>query len=255
MNEFIESYQEAKQQENESACETAQEKCEYNCENGYYQFNGDDDDACSYQCLSDEGMSYCSDEQDEMEDIGECRAINEQDGGNNNNNYQYSSDYQVYYVGAYCTSKGVFAGTFTDSACTKQAPSGTYEKVNYGYSLPTEALVPSGCLSSCNAVYDDDANNNGDAISEVCTNLYEMSAKCERKVKNISYQDNSGCDLVDDILPKMNYAFRQMTGRTAASTVWAWIFGIACVCMGAYITLLHKRVIRGKVDMAKLGLV
>jgi hypothetical protein len=255
MNEFIESYQQAKQQENESACESAQETCEYNCQNGYYQYNGDDDEGCQYQCLSDEGMSYCSQDQDgdDMEDIGECRAINEQDGGNNNNNNQYSSDYQIYYVGAYCTSKGVFAGTFTDSACTNKAPKGTYEKVNYGYSLPTEALVPSGCLSSCMTVNDDD--NNGNAISEVCEDLYENAAKCERNVKNISYQDNSGCELINDLLPKMNRAFRQVTGGTAPSTVWAWIFGIACVCMGGYIFFLHKRVIRGKIDMSKLGLV
>lgn len=254
MKEFIESYQEAKEQENQSACETAQGTCEYNCQNGYYEYNGDDDEACQYQCLSDEGMSYCSQDQEgqDMEDIGECRAINEQEGGNDGS---YSSNYQMYYVGAYCTSKGVFAGTFTDAACTKHAPSGTYEKLNYGYSLPTEALVPSGCLSSCNAVYDDDGNNDGNGISEACEDLYEQAAKCERKVKNISYQDNSGCDLIDDILPRMNHAFRQITGKPSYSAVWAWIFGIACVCMGAYTFLLHKRVIREKVDMSKLGLV
>eukprot|EP00980_Cylindrotheca_fusiformis_P007383 scaffold1525_cov142-Cylindrotheca_fusiformis.AAC.183 len=261
MKEFIETYQEAKQQENENACENAQEACENNCQNGYYDFNGDDDEACQYQCLTDKGMSYCAQDQegDDMRDIGECRALNEQEGGNNNN-YQYGNAYQVYYVGAYCTSKGVFAGTFTDSACTKHAPSGTYEKINYGYSLPTDPLVPSGCLASCNAASYNNGNNNGgdndgNGISEVCEDLYEMAAKCERKVKNISYQDNSGCDLIDDILPRMNHAFHQIAGRPSASVVWAWIFGIACVCMGAYIYLLHKRVIREKVDMSKLGLV
>jgi hypothetical protein len=50
----------------------------------------------------------------------------------------------MYYVGAYCTSSGVYAATFTDSTCTKKAPSGTYEKYNYGYSLPTEPLVSAG---------------------------------------------------------------------------------------------------------------
>jgi len=275
MKELIEAYQESKQAENEQACENAQEKCEYQCENGYYSYQGDDDEGCQYSCLSAENMAYCAQDQEEdqeMDDIGECRALNEdqQNNNNNNNNGNYNSNYEVFYVGAYCTSKGVFAGTFKDSACTKHAPSGTYEKFTYGVSLPTEALVPSGCIASCDASaynnenYNDDQNgnnNNNDdqnqnAISDFCEGLYEESAKCEKKVSGISYQDNSGCELINDILPRMNTAFSQMTSRRPSTgAVWAWIFGIACVLMGSYIFLLHKRVIREKVDMHKLGLV
>ena len=76
-----------------------------------------------------------------MNELAECRALNE--NKNNNNNNGESS--QVYYVGAYCTSRGVFAGVFTDSACTKKAPSGTYETYsNNGVSLPKEAMVSYG---------------------------------------------------------------------------------------------------------------
>jgi hypothetical protein len=253
MRELIEAYQEAKQQANEQVCESAQESCEYQCQNNN---NGNDDQSCEYQCLSDQGLSYCADDEAEegmdMNEIGECRALNEDD--QNNNNGYYNSDYQIYYVGAYCTSKGVFAGTFTDSACTNKAPRGTYEKLNYGYSLPTEALVPKGCIGDCQATTDDDAN--AAYISEFCEDLYDQAAKCEKKVKNIQYQDNSGCELIHEILPKMNNAFNQIAGKSShAAAIWAWIFGISCVFLGGYIYLLHKRVIREKVDMSTLGLV
>ncbi|KAL3944020.1 MAG: hypothetical protein SGBAC_001888 [Bacillariaceae sp.] len=275
MKELIESYQEAKQMENEQACENAVQSCEYQCQNGYYEYNGDDDEACQYSCLSAQSMSYCmqdDNQEQQMDDIGECRAINEQGGQNGNNgNNNYNSNYEMYYVGAYCTSKGVFAGTFKDSACTKHAPSGTYEKYNYGASLPTEALVPSGCIANCDAsVYENDDNqnnnnngnnngnnndNNQNAVSDVCENLYEQSAKCEKNIDGNMYPDTSGCELINEMLPRANNAFAQMQGKKSAAAIWAWIFGIACVCMGAYIFLLHKRVIRERVDMNKLGLV
>ena len=92
------------------------------------------------------GLGYCAQDRDQkdevnMNELAECRALNE--NKNNNNNNGESS--QVYYVGAYCTSRGVFAGVFTDSACTKKAPSGTYETYsNNGASLPTEAMVSYG---------------------------------------------------------------------------------------------------------------
>jgi hypothetical protein len=166
MREFVEAFQDAQKEANEYNCEVAEENCEYQCQNGQYQYNddannqqnnddqndqngGDDEEYCTYQCMVDADMGFCSDEDgdDDMNELGECRALNEDEDNNNNNNYYYgndNSDNQMYYVGAYCTSSGVYAATFTDSTCTKKAPSGTYEKYNYGYSLPTEPLVSAG---------------------------------------------------------------------------------------------------------------
>ena len=208
-------------------------------------------------------MSYCDDDNGngDMNDIGECRALNEDQ--NNQNNYYGDSSYQVYYVGAYCTSKGVYAGTFTDSACTKKAPSGTYEKMMYGATLPTDALIPMGCIVDCAPVEDENDNNNNNnnnqnaEPNDACQGLYEQAAKCEKNVKGISYQDTTGCELIHEILPRMNHAFQHISGTSnpaSSAKVWAWIFGILCVFMGIYIYLLHKRVIREKVDMATLGL-
>ena len=153
MRDFVETYQKAKEAANEAACEKAEYDCEYNCQNGLYTYNGgNDDENCQYQCLVDQNLGYCAQENDDanqnnvdMDQFGECRAMEGQNNNNNNNNNNNGNyNTQVYYTGAYCTSKGLYAGIFTDSSCTVQAPSGTYEKLNYGYTLPTEPLVEHG---------------------------------------------------------------------------------------------------------------
>jgi len=160
MRDFVESWQEAKETINEATCQTASYNCEYKCQNGqftytvddmYYQNNGgNEEEYCLYQCLVSENLAYCAqdanqDDEVNMNELAECRPMNEKNNNNdNNNNNNDNGNYQMYYVGAYCTSKGVYAGTFTDAACTKKAPAGTYEKYNYGYSLPTEPLVTRG---------------------------------------------------------------------------------------------------------------
>ena len=96
--------------------------------------NGENNEEyCVYQCLMAEGKDYCIENEGgndmDLNEFAECQPMNEENGNNNNNNnnnYNGNTNYQVYYTGAYCTSKGVFAGVFMDSTCTKQAPSGTY---------------------------------------------------------------------------------------------------------------------------------
>jgi hypothetical protein len=286
MRDFIEAFQEAKQEANEYVCETASETCEYTCENNPYAYgtssynddananNGDDangnnnnnnnnnngdgdDDYCQYMCMNEQGLGFCDDDDngEDMNELAECRALNEDNNNNNNNNnnngYNGNSNYEMYYVGAYCTSSGVYAGTFTDSACTKKAPSGTYEKYNYGYSLPTDPLVTTECMSCMYTSYDDDSSG---GVLEMCTDLYEESGKCEKNVKNLSYQDDSGCELIHNIIPRLNSAFSSINRRGPdPSVALAWTFGVLCCFMGAYIYLLHSKVIRQKVNLSSLG--
>mmetsp|Transcript_28913 Transcript_28913/g.33601 ORF Transcript_28913/g.33601 Transcript_28913/m.33601 type:complete len:166 (+) Transcript_28913:520-1017(+) len=80
--------------------------------------------------------------------------------------------------------------------CATTAPSGTFEKYNYGYALPysSESMIStSGCLSckeeeeeqnNANGYYNQNANAYYEAPepSAVCTELYEQSAKCENKM-------------------------------------------------------------------------
>jgi len=79
-----------------------------------------------------------------MNELAECRQL-----GNNKNNNNNGEDAPVYYVGAYCGSRGVYAGVFSDASCTKKVSSSIYETYsNDGASLPKEALVSYGKVFS-----------------------------------------------------------------------------------------------------------
>ena len=264
MRDFVEAYQNAKLSANEYNCELQLETCEYNCENGYYAADengnaygyqyGDDGDACQYQCMNDAGMAYCDQDNDDdgvdMEELSECRALGEDDNNNNNNNnqnYGQATSYVQYYVGVHCTSSGVYAGTFTDSMCTKKAPSGTYETYSGGYSLPTDALVTYDCIACKEASNQNENNQYGndyydqDSVSESCEELYQDAGKCESNVKDATYPDTSGCELIHTTLPKLDRAFSASMGSTPASVVFAWVFGLSCVGMAGYIYTLHNK--------------
>lgn len=274
MRDFVEAYQNAKLSANEYNCEVQLETCEYNCENGYYAADeygnaygyqyGDDNngDSCQYQCMADAGMDYCNQDNDDdgvdMNELSECRALGDDDNNNQNNNNQYqygqASSYVQYYVGVHCTSSGVYAGTFTDSLCSKKAPAGTYETYSGGYSLPTQALVSYDCIS-CKEASNQNADNqygndyyDQDSVSDSCEELYQDAGKCESSVKDATYPDTTGCDLIHSTLPRLERAFSSSIGSTPASVVLAWVFGLACVGMAAYIyTLLSKN---KKVDLS-----
>jgi hypothetical protein len=145
--------------------------------------------------------------------------------------------------------------------CTKHAPSGTYEKYNYGYSLPTTPLVSTESLS-CKASSNNNNNNNnqnynggdwnGNNILESCEQLYEQSVKCESHVQGTQYQDTTGCEMIHTILPRMSSSFKSATGFPVAK-FFAWIFGLGFFALGGYVYLLHKKVVRQKTELAALG--
>lgn len=94
-------------------------------------------------------------------------------------------------------------------------------------------------------------NNNGNYVSQNCAKMYEQSTKCESKVTATSYQDNSGCELIHDVVPKMSSALKGGSGN--AAKVFAWLFAVTIVAMGFYIYRLHKMLIRpNTVDTSEL---
>eukprot|EP00529_Nitzschia_sp_RCC80_P019680 CAMPEP_0113500352 /NCGR_PEP_ID=MMETSP0014_2-20120614/32271_1 /TAXON_ID=2857 /ORGANISM="Nitzschia sp." /LENGTH=422 /DNA_ID=CAMNT_0000394659 /DNA_START=96 /DNA_END=1360 /DNA_ORIENTATION=+ /assembly_acc=CAM_ASM_000159 len=311
MREFVEAMAKADEETCEYQTEDCQYQCENgyyqveNANNANYQYqnnnnangnnnnnnnnqnnnNNDNGEYCQYMCLKDAGFEQCANNQNgnnngqdggeevNMDELSECRPMNEEEGNNNNNNNQYaysssSSSYQMYYVGAYCTSSGVYAGTFTDSMCTKHAPAGTYEKYNYGVSLPTTALVSTELLD-CKAASNENQNNNnnnnngnnnnynnnangdwnGNQILEVCEQLYEESIRCESNVQNTQYKDTSGCEIVHNIMPRMSSQFKNISGFPVAK-FFAWVFGLGFFALGGYVYLLHKKVVRQKTELA-----
>ena len=63
--------------------------------------------------------------------------------------------------------------------------------------------------------------------------------KCEENVKGTNYQDNSSCELINTIIPRMASSLKGSASGTVAK-VFAWLFGAMIVIMGWYIYRLHK---------------
>ncbi|EJK74108.1 hypothetical protein THAOC_04242 [Thalassiosira oceanica] len=234
MSEFVEAYLEEKAEAQEKACETAKQSCEYNCQ------NANDDET---QCLNDLGLTECM-EDDQNQDQGEgqqgeefdlqeameCRRLdvdeeaaqyyayqNNMNNGNWNNQ-QNGQQQMEFFVGPYCSSDGmsILLGVFMDEVCSFEAPSGVYERFNYGQSLPysSESLISNECIS-CMEVKEDEnqnqENENGDnnnqqeeeevEVKEMCERLYEPAAKCEGGLTNIYglYPNTMGCQFIDGL--------------------------------------------------------
>ena len=217
------------------------------------------------------------------------------DGNNNNNggNYQYGSSsssnngvdmYRQYWVGPSCADDGktINMAVFMDAGCSTKAGSGVYEAFNYGNSLPysSEAIVKTNECISCERVDEDQNQNNGNnqnqngngqnqnyngnynynqnyEINELCQQTYEMSAKCETNLDagNYWYADTSGCDYINNILPKLEKATRKISTGTSsssggASTAFAVVFFLTSCVLGAYAFFLYRKIHRAKVNLS-----
>jgi hypothetical protein len=187
----------------------------------------------------------------------------EDNNNNNNNNGNYN---QLYYVGPTCSNGfDINLATFSDSGCSTKTKSGVYETMMYGASLPfeKESMVSNDCVACLyvNQDGDDDGNNNGDVeITELCEQSVEDAAKCESNLSGVKYYaDESGCDYINNILPKLaratssitgNKISRSATGGGGAATTFAVIFGLTTVVMGAYSFFLYRKIHRAKVNLS-----
>jgi len=281
MLEFIQAYTEYKQEAQEQACENIQENC--NCE------NANDDNACLYQCYVSAGMEVCFENENqnqngnqqqefELEEYLECKEMEAQNDNNNGNQYQY-------FIGPYCDSYdgwSIHLGVFYDESCTSRTDSDVFSNFNYGMELPysSDPIVESDCIS-CMQVEENDNNNNQNnnyyyngnnyynnqeeelQVNELCGGLYEEAAKCERYV-NTAYPDNSACEYIEDILPKLEYATRsgaiaETTSivHTASSIIgeggakaFMWIFATTTFLLGAYVYFLKGKESRRSIDLS-----
>eukprot|EP00542_Grammatophora_oceanica_P020919 CAMPEP_0194027736 /NCGR_PEP_ID=MMETSP0009_2-20130614/1818_1 /TAXON_ID=210454 /ORGANISM="Grammatophora oceanica, Strain CCMP 410" /LENGTH=394 /DNA_ID=CAMNT_0038666893 /DNA_START=53 /DNA_END=1237 /DNA_ORIENTATION=- len=274
MRTFVTLYVQMKQEELEQACQVVAENC--------YCDNANDDQACENQCYIDNGLEDCVEwnddqnggqEEEDIERYMECQAVEgNNNNNNNNNNWNYNNGDGAYYgelfVGPMCSSNGksILLAAFYDEACSVPADSGIYESQNYGASLPysTESLIKPDCIS-CEQVDQDqnnnnnnnnngnnnNNNNNGDVeLKELCEQTYELAGRCESNL-NIAYPDETGCNYINNILPKMEGATKSLSSGSGgkAAVVCAWVFGILTAILGVYAFLLYRRLKRSKVAL------
>jgi hypothetical protein len=246
--EFVEAYLEVKKEIEEAKCQAVQENC--NC--NYYN----DDDVCLAKCYEKAGLSNCQNEDNDF-DAGEFMECREAEFGNN----YYGT---AFYIGPVCTGKGIFLKLYSDASCTTAAPSGTYEKYNYNYALPysKKSIVDTTCIS-CKEQDDnnnDDNNNNNNGNNnnnyqaaepiEMCQEIYEQSAKCEKnlKSKESTYRDTGSCTYINKVLPALEKVYHRKGG--GAATGFAVFFSITTVAASAAAYYFYTKVERTSVDLS-----
>jgi hypothetical protein len=276
MQDFVETYYEAKMNAQQYKCTNTYETCAYYCNGSGYYSN------CLSSCFSKAGVdySYCStyypngnnnNKNNKNQDFEvwryiECNSIN--GGGNNNknqNNNRNNNGYDnngnpYYYVGAYCAKNGaeVRLGLFSDWKCTSPVSASTYETLT-GYTLPyteqsmigTEALE---CKSHNNNNNNKNNNNNNgqDQALEVCQKVYQASAKCETNLQ-ISSKDTSACPYVTKGVAQVSKAMAgdsdgtpSKIAKTVVPTVFAAIFAVSTFLSCGYIYYL-RHLLSGRV--------
>ena len=106
-------------------------------------------------------------------------------------------------------------------------------------------------------------NNNGNnnyyyqdlEVSELCATVYEPAAKCESNA-DVSWADTSGCEYIENILPRLEKATRGVNSRSSrsessgAAVGFAWVFGISTVIFASYAFFLYRKLDRNRVDLS-----
>jgi len=255
MQDFVETYYEAKMNAQQYQCTNTYDTCTYYCQGQEYY------DTCLSGCFSKAGVdySYCStyypngnnnNKNNKKDDFEvwryiECNSIN--GGGNNNrnqNNNRNNNGYDnngntYYYVGAYCAKNGaeVRLGLFSDWKCTAPVSVSTYETLT-GYSLPytTSSMIGTEALA-CKSHNNDNKNNNNnngqDQALEVCQKVYQASAKCETNLQ-IDTKDTSACPFVNKGVAQVSKAMAgdsdgtpSNIAKTVVPTVFASLFAVS----------------------------
>jgi len=235
-NQYIESYMEYQREAQELACETARENC--------YCNDDVDDEACEKSCFVSAGLDYCIESDDdssaaeefEAQEFMECRAMDDQ----NNNNNNYNSN--MYYVGMKCVKNNLYLDVFEDASCSVSAASGTYEKNNYGNSLPysKQPLISSSCVScdpnyaeaydyqgnnqddNSNNYYDDDASTSATSSSANANNNNENDNENDNENNENNQENNQDRALAQDDASysyNNNYEISEMCERTYEESV------------------------------------
>eukprot|EP00585_Thalassiosira_rotula_P012694 CAMPEP_0196130850 /NCGR_PEP_ID=MMETSP0910-20130528/1080_1 /TAXON_ID=49265 /ORGANISM="Thalassiosira rotula, Strain GSO102" /LENGTH=439 /DNA_ID=CAMNT_0041390233 /DNA_START=28 /DNA_END=1347 /DNA_ORIENTATION=+ len=185
---------------------------------------------------------------------------------NNNNGYYDANGYEgqqqeqegadingELFVGPYCSKNGkkIHLGVFLDDTCSVDAPKGIYEATNYGDSLPyaKKSMVTSGCISCLEPKEVDQQNyydrQDPDEVTEVCTNLYEISGKCEEGLDGYyPNRDVTGCSFISGLKSSGSKS------RSVAAKVFTGIFAVTTVALAAVATTLYKKSQRQSVSLA-----
>jgi len=272
MDEYLEAYFEAVQQDQEYNCEYEKEYGDCICEQ---DDDGFDEEICEYDCYMGKGMEYCVDnnpynddeeeeeEEWELNEMAECR---EYEFDNNNNNRRLDEEEAQYYVGAYCSENGgnIYLGLFTEESCSQFADQyggrETFATLSYGKSLPysSSTMVGTECMS-CKEPADADENDDGDQqdadeVKESCEQLYEGAGKCESGLSGtVAYPNEYACNFMQGIkiVRKNGAVIRSGGAQNTTASIFIGLFACSFVLMGGYVYYLKTKLDRAKINLSE----
>jgi len=272
MDQYLEAYFEAVQQDQEYNCEVeVQEGGDCECD-GENQGDDFDEEICQYDCYMGKGMEYCVDrnpynddeqedeEKEELQEMAECRELEIQD---DNQRRKLEAEEVQYFIGAYCSDSGsaIHLGLFTEETCSQFADdySGktTYMSL-MGSSMPYSetTMIGTECMS-CKEPQDADQNNDNDnqdadEVKEGCEQLYEASGKCESGLSGVAqYPNTAACNFMEGIkIVRKNGVVVSGPGTVnTTASVLIGIFAASFILLGGYAYYLKTKLDRAKVNL------
>jgi hypothetical protein len=74
-------------------------------------------------------------------------------------------------------------------------------------------------------------------------------------LENVGYPDTSGCEYIENILPKYEKAIRSSGRRSESSggraaVAFAWVFALTTAIFAAYAFFLYRKLDRNRVDLS-----
>ena len=272
MDQYLEAYFEAVQQDQEYACEyEVQEGGDCECD-GENQGDDFDEEICQYDCYMGKGMEYCVDrnpynddeqedeEKEELQEMAECRELEIQD---DNQRRKLEAEEVQYFIGAYCSDSGsaIHLGLFTEETCSQFADDysgkNTYMSL-MGSSMPYSetTMIGTECMS-CKEPQDADQNNDNDnqdadEVKEGCEQLYEASGKCESGLSGVAqYPNTAACNFMEGIkIVRKNGVVVSGPGTVnTTASVFIGIFAASFILLGGYAYYLKTKLDRAKVNL------
>lgn len=245
MNTFVSYYMQGMADEKESVCANVDEYCAAQCQ------NGDDYDTCLDSCYEEYDASFCLEEDlaetygFEVNNYAECGKT---DFAARRNDRNLNQEIE-YYIGPFCAEQGgeVHLGLFTDDTCTTRSDDETFEYFA-GYTLPfsDDSLIPNRCLK-CGY-----KNENGEyQANEACSDIYQMSGKCETKM-NVDYPNESSCDYIEGIkiIREDGVIRTNSTRKSKTAAVFIGVFITLSVLLAGYVFYLRTKLSRAQINLA-----
>lgn len=257
MYTFVQSYLQALEDDQDEICTSLQTDCTSQC-------GGDAEDySCLQTCFNNYHLPDC------YQYFGYAANDDGAANGQDFNVAEYAScaDFDMpagrrrhldegdvdYFIGAFCAEQGgeINLGLFTDDTCTTFASNGANLFLSaMGYAMPysESSLVTNRCLGC--------GENSGDGqygdAKEVCTVPYELAGKCETRMADVDYPNESSCNYIEGIkiIREDGVIRTSATKKSKAAAVAIGLFTTLSVLLAAYVFYLRTKLARAQINLA-----